>query len=71
MINGKCHLSSCLLMLLVLRAMVAIFGKHWFWGVWPASWTSLNITFLELFPIVLLSHIFATYGQQMRGFLHG
>jgi len=22
-----------------------IFGKHWFCGAWPASWTSLNIAF--------------------------
>lgn len=35
----------------------AIFGKHWFCGAWPASWTSLNIAFLELFPIVLSLHI--------------
>ena len=35
----------------------AIFGKHWFCGAWPASWTSLNIAFLELFLIVLSLHI--------------
>jgi len=35
----------------------AIFGKHWFCGPWPASWTSLNIAILELFPIVLSLHI--------------
>lgn len=35
----------------------AIFGKHWFCGVWPALWTSLSIAFLELFPIVLSLHI--------------
>ena len=35
----------------------AIFGKHWFCGAWPASWTSFNIAFLELFPIVLSLHI--------------
>ena len=31
----------------------AIFGKHWFCCPWPASWTSVNIASLELFPIVL------------------
>ena len=35
----------------------AIFGKHWFCGAWPASWTSFNIAFLELFPIVFSLHI--------------
>ena len=35
----------------------AIFGKRLFCGAWPASWTSLNIAFLELFPIVLSLHI--------------
>ena len=35
----------------------AIFGKRWFCGAWPASWTTLNIAFLELFPIVLSLHI--------------
>ena len=35
----------------------AIFGKHWFCRAWPASWTSFNIAFLELFPIVLSLHI--------------
>ena len=38
----------------------AIFGRHWFCGPWPASWTSLNIAFLELFPIVLSWHIWET-----------
>ena len=35
----------------------AIFGKHWFCGVVSASWTTLNIAFLELFLIVLSLHI--------------
>ena len=31
----------------------AIFGKQWFFGEWPDDWKSLNIAFLELFPIVI------------------
>ena len=46
----------------------AIFGQHWFCGAWPASWTSSNITFLELFPIVLSLHI---WGRLWRSLLPG
>ena len=35
----------------------AIFVKRLFCSAWPASWTSLNIAFLELFPMVLSLHI--------------
>ena len=35
----------------------AVFGKKWFYGSWPESWKSLNITFLEFFPIVLAIHM--------------
>ena len=35
----------------------AIFGKHWFFGAWPDAWKTLNITFLEFFPIVIALHI--------------
>ena len=35
----------------------AVFGKHWFGGAFPVAWHSFNITFLELFPIVLAVHI--------------
>ena len=31
----------------------AIFGTHWLYGEWPESWKTLNIAFLELFPIVI------------------
>ena len=27
----------------------AIFGKHWFFGEWPAVWKTFNITILEFF----------------------
>ena len=35
----------------------AVLSKHWFFGHWPDSWKSLNITILELFPIVLATEI--------------
>ena len=35
----------------------AVFGSRWFYGAWPRSWRSLNITCLELFPITLAVHI--------------
>ena len=41
----------------------AIFGSHWFYGEWPVQCQSLNITFKELFPIVLA---FDTWGHQLR-----
>ena len=30
----------------------AVCGPEWFSGTWPASWNALNITVLELYPIV-------------------
>ena len=35
----------------------AVFGSHWFYGAWPGSWRSLNISCLELFPITLSVHV--------------
>ena len=35
----------------------AVFGSRWFYGAWPGSWRSLNITCLELFPVTLSVHI--------------
>ena len=40
----------------------AVFGKQWFYGPWPESWCSLNITFLEFFPIIVALHI---WGSEM------
>lgn len=40
----------------------ALFKTHWFYGSWPESWQSLNITVLELFPIVIALHI---WGDQL------
>ena len=40
----------------------AVFGRKWFFGSWPESWGSLNITFLEFFPIVIALHI---WGRSM------
>ena len=30
----------------------AVFGKEWFSGLWPPHWHTINITALELYPIV-------------------
>ena len=38
----------------------AVLGKHWFHEHWPDSWKSLNITLLELFPLVLATEIWST-----------
>ena len=38
----------------------AVFGRKWFYGPWPEKWSSLNITFLEFFPIVLALHIWGS-----------
>ena len=38
----------------------AVFGRKWFYGSWPESWSSLNIAFLEFFPIVLALHIWGS-----------
>ena len=35
----------------------ALFGTHWFHGLWPTTWHSCNIAVLELFPIVIAVHI--------------
>ena len=35
----------------------AIYGRKWLYGEWPDTWKSFNITFLELFPIVLALHV--------------
>ena len=40
----------------------AIFGTHWICGDFPPEWQSFNITFLELFPIVIAVHL---WGSQM------
>ena len=38
----------------------AVFGRHWFGGAFPDAWHSFNITFLELYPIVLAVHIWGS-----------
>ena len=40
-----------------------IFGSHWFYGEWPLQCKSHNITFKELFPIVLA---FDTWGPILK-----
>ena len=39
----------------------AIFGRHWFGSTFPTEWKDFNITFLELFPIVLAVHIWGSH----------
>ena len=37
----------------------AVYAKNWIQGTWPSAWSSLNIAFLELYPIFLTLSIFA------------
>ena len=40
----------------------ALYKIYWFYGSWPESWQTLNITALELFPLVIALH---TWGDQL------
>ena len=40
----------------------AVFQEKWFYGQWPDIWKQYEITFLELFPIVLALNL---WGQQL------
>ena len=40
----------------------AVFGARWFYGAWDENWKSLNITILELLPIVIALTL---WGSQM------
>ena len=44
----------------------AVFGSHWFYGAWPGSWRSLNISCLELFPITLSVHVWGDLMANQR-----
>ncbi len=44
----------------------SIFGHHWFYGHWPERWHSLNITILELFPIVLALCVWGSHVSNKR-----
>ena len=35
----------------------AIYGSSWMYGLFPREWQVFNITFLELYPIVLAVHV--------------
>ena len=39
----------------------AILGQRWFFGCFPDKWQSFNITFLELFPIVLAVRLWSCH----------
>ena len=41
----------------------AIFGRHWCYGKWPASWAYDNIAILEFYPIVLSLFL---WGPEMK-----
>ena len=44
----------------------AVFGRHWCYGRWPDSWCHLNIALLELYPIVLILHLWGHEMQNQR-----
>ena len=49
----------------------AIFGKHWFYGPFTIAWHSLNISFLELFPITSRGpYLGGHHGKQLRLIFH-
>ena len=35
----------------------ALFGEEWFYGLWPVAWRSLNVSVLELYPIMAAVHV--------------
>ena len=44
----------------------AILGQRWFLGRFPDTWQSFNITFLELFPIVLAMRLWSCHMSNRR-----
>lgn len=44
----------------------AVYGNKWFLGAFPTSWKRVNITFLELYPIVLSVEIWGHLWQNHR-----
>ncbi|MES9881803.1 MAG: reverse transcriptase domain-containing protein [Sedimenticola sp.] len=38
----------------------AVYGSHWLYGPFPAEWQGFNITFLELYPIVLAVNVWGS-----------
>ena len=45
-------------------------GKKWSLGSWPQTWKKLNITVLELFPIVVAARIWGSMWQNKRIIYH-
>ena len=33
-------------------------GSDWIQGKWPQNWASLNITILEIYPVLILASLF-------------
>ena len=48
----------------------AIFGDRWFAGEWPPSWKLLDITLLELYPIVAAVHVWGQHLTNRRVIFH-
>ena len=48
----------------------AVFGSEWFFGKWSQWWTEQNITFLELYPIVLAVEVWGAQLANKRLMLH-
>lgn len=48
----------------------ALCGKDWFYGEWPKAWKDLNITLLELYPIVIAIQLWGATFANKRIILH-
>ena len=44
----------------------AVFGCHWLHSIWCEMWKTFNIAFLELFPIVLVVHVWGSLMANKR-----
>ena len=48
----------------------AIYHNQWIWGEWPLSWTQYDITLLELYPIVIATHVWGQHFSNRRIVFH-
>ncbi|XP_022787762.1 uncharacterized protein LOC111327761 [Stylophora pistillata] len=44
----------------------AVLGTHWCYGQWPHSWHHFNIAVLELYPIILILHLWGHDVQNQK-----
>ena len=49
-----------------LNSFGAVFGRHWFYGIWPGHWKTYNIVLLELLPILIAVHIWGSLMSNKR-----